>query len=162
VQAPGQAQVKPRASVRKAFLRTTRASSRRWPGWQRRVVSSVRAVARFQPLTGVRVLDLTSSLAGPYCTQILSALGADVVKVEHPARGDEARARGPAFATGGSAMFFVANAGKRSLLTSPRRLDETPSCGWRSARPCSSRASDRARRSGSASARPIYAPATTG
>jgi crotonobetainyl-CoA:carnitine CoA-transferase CaiB-like acyl-CoA transferase len=61
------------------------------------------------------VLDLTSSLAGPYCTQILAALGADVVKVEHPARGDEARAWGPDFAAGGSVMFFSANAGKRSL-----------------------------------------------
>jgi crotonobetainyl-CoA:carnitine CoA-transferase CaiB-like acyl-CoA transferase len=61
------------------------------------------------------VLDLTSSLAGPYCTQILAALGADVVKVEHPGRGDEARAWGPAFAAGGSVMFFAANAGKRSL-----------------------------------------------
>jgi crotonobetainyl-CoA:carnitine CoA-transferase CaiB-like acyl-CoA transferase len=61
------------------------------------------------------VLDLTSSLAGPYCTQILAALGADVVKVEHPVRGDEARAWGPPFFEGGSVMFFVANAGKRSL-----------------------------------------------
>lgn len=69
----------------------------------------------FHPLAGVRVLDLTSSLAGPYCTQILAALGADVVKVEHPGRGDEARAWGPAFAAGGSVMFFAANAGKRSL-----------------------------------------------
>lgn len=72
-------------------------------------------MTRFQPLTGVRVLDLTSSLAGPYCTQILAAFGADVVKVEHPVRGDEARAWGPAFAAGGSVMFFAANAGKRSL-----------------------------------------------
>ena len=69
----------------------------------------------FQPLSGVRVLDLTSSLAGPYCTQILAALGADVIKIEHPARGDEARAWGPAFAGEASAMFFAANAGKRSL-----------------------------------------------
>lgn len=61
------------------------------------------------------MLDLTSSLAGPYCTQILAALGADVVKVEHPARGDEARAWGPPFFPGGSVMFFAANAGKRSL-----------------------------------------------
>jgi crotonobetainyl-CoA:carnitine CoA-transferase CaiB-like acyl-CoA transferase len=56
-----------------------------------------------------------TSLAVPYCTQILAALGADVIKVEHPARGDEARAWGPPFAGGGSVMFFVANAGKRSL-----------------------------------------------
>lgn len=69
----------------------------------------------FLPLEGVRVLDLTSSLAGPYCTEILAAFGADVVKVEHPERGDEARAWGPPFFPGGSALFFAANAGKRSL-----------------------------------------------
>ncbi|HKD34251.1 MAG TPA: CoA transferase [Gaiellaceae bacterium] len=69
----------------------------------------------FRPLAGRRVLDLTSSLAGPYCTQVLGALGADVVKVEHPGRGDEARAWGPDFAAEGSVMFFAANAGKRSL-----------------------------------------------
>ena len=72
-------------------------------------------LAAFRPLDGVRVLDLTSSLAGPYCTQILAALGADVVKVEHPERGDEARAWGPPLTGDGSAMFFAANAGKRSL-----------------------------------------------
>jgi crotonobetainyl-CoA:carnitine CoA-transferase CaiB-like acyl-CoA transferase len=69
----------------------------------------------FLPLEDVRVLDLTSSLAGPYCTEILAAFGADVVKVEHPQRGDEARAWGPPFFAGGSALFFAANAGKRSL-----------------------------------------------
>ena len=69
----------------------------------------------FEPLRGVRVVDLTSSLAGPTCTQILAALGADVVKVEHPQRGDEARAWGPQFFEGGSAMFFAANTSKRSL-----------------------------------------------
>ncbi len=69
----------------------------------------------FAPLAGTRVVDLTSSLAGPTCTQILAALGADVVKVEHPGRGDEARAWGPEFFEGGSVMFFAANASKRSL-----------------------------------------------
>ena len=69
----------------------------------------------FEPLRGIRVVDLTSSLAGPTCTQILAALGADVVKVEHPARGDEARAWGPRFFDGGSVMFFAANTSKRSL-----------------------------------------------
>jgi crotonobetainyl-CoA:carnitine CoA-transferase CaiB-like acyl-CoA transferase len=69
----------------------------------------------FLPLDGVRVLDLTSSLAGPTSTEILAALGADVVKVEHPDRGDEARDWGPRFFEGGSVMFFAANAGKRSL-----------------------------------------------
>jgi formyl-CoA transferase/CoA:oxalate CoA-transferase len=69
----------------------------------------------FAPLSGIHVVDLTSSLAGPSCTQILGALGADVVKVEHPQRGDEARAWGPRFFDGGSAIFFAANASKRSL-----------------------------------------------
>jgi crotonobetainyl-CoA:carnitine CoA-transferase CaiB-like acyl-CoA transferase len=69
----------------------------------------------FQPLDGVRVVDVTSSLAGPYCTEILAALGADVVKVEHPQRGDEARAWGPQFFEGGSVLFYAANFGKRSL-----------------------------------------------
>ena len=69
----------------------------------------------FRPLSGIRVLDLTSSLAGPTATEILGALGADVVKIEHPGRGDEARDWGPRFYEGGSVMFFSANAGKRSL-----------------------------------------------
>jgi len=69
----------------------------------------------FQPLTGIRVVDLTSSLAGPTCTETLAALGADVVKVEHPGRGDEARAWGPRFFEGGSVLFFAANRSKRSL-----------------------------------------------
>lgn len=80
----------------------------------------------FSPLAGVRVVDLTSSLAGPTATEILGALGADVVKVEHPGRGDEARDWGPSFFEGGSVMFFSANAGKRSLaldLKSPRGLE---------------------------------------
>src|SRR5262245_61487083 len=69
----------------------------------------------FQPLTGFRVLDLTNSLAGPYCTQILAALGAEVVKVEHPQRGDETRQWGPPFWDGEGAIFLAANSGKRSL-----------------------------------------------
>jgi crotonobetainyl-CoA:carnitine CoA-transferase CaiB-like acyl-CoA transferase len=80
----------------------------------------------FRPLSGIRVLDLTSSLAGPTTTEILGALGADVVKIEHPGRGDEARDWGPRFFEGGSVMFFSANAGKRSLaldLKSPEGLE---------------------------------------
>ncbi|MBA2297120.1 MAG: CoA transferase [Actinobacteria bacterium] len=72
-------------------------------------------VVPFLPLQGVRVLDLTSSLAGPTATATLAALGAEVTKVEHPGRGDEARDWGPRFFEGGSVMFFTANAGKRSL-----------------------------------------------
>ena len=80
----------------------------------------------FRPLAAIRVLDLTSSLAGPTATEILGALGADVVKIEHPGRGDEARDWGPRFFEGGSVMFFSANAGKRSLaldLKSPQGLE---------------------------------------
>jgi crotonobetainyl-CoA:carnitine CoA-transferase CaiB-like acyl-CoA transferase len=69
----------------------------------------------FAPLAGIRVVDVTSSLAGPTCTEILGGLGAEVVKVEHPGRGDEARAWGPSFFDGGSVMFFAANRSKRSL-----------------------------------------------
>jgi crotonobetainyl-CoA:carnitine CoA-transferase CaiB-like acyl-CoA transferase len=72
------------------------------------------------------VLDLTSSFAGPTATAILAALGADVIKIEHPGRGDESREWGPRFFEGGSVMFFAANAGKRSLaldLSSRAGLD---------------------------------------
>jgi len=77
-------------------------------------------------LEGVRVLDVTSSLAGPTCTQLLAALGADVVKIEPPG-GDHARAWGPPFVDGEGAMFLSANAGKRSLtldLSSDEGRDE--------------------------------------
>ena len=75
----------------------------------------------FLPLGGVRVVDVTSSLAGPYCTEILAALGADVVKVEHPEHGDEARAWGPPFWQDGSVMFYSANLSKRSLALDLKR-----------------------------------------
>jgi crotonobetainyl-CoA:carnitine CoA-transferase CaiB-like acyl-CoA transferase len=74
----------------------------------------------FAPLAGLRVLDVTTSIAGPYCAQILAALGADVVKVERPDTGDDARAWGPPFWDGESPMFLSANAGKRSLALSLR------------------------------------------
>jgi crotonobetainyl-CoA:carnitine CoA-transferase CaiB-like acyl-CoA transferase len=75
----------------------------------------------FVPLEGVRVVDVTSSLAGPYCTEILGALGADVIKVEHPQRGDESRAWGPPFWEGSSVMFYAANLNKRSLALDLKR-----------------------------------------
>jgi crotonobetainyl-CoA:carnitine CoA-transferase CaiB-like acyl-CoA transferase len=80
----------------------------------------------FQPLAGIRLLDLTSSLAGPFCTQILSSLGADVVKVERPDGGDETRRWGPPFWSEDGVLFLSANAGKRSLaldLTHPDGLE---------------------------------------
>jgi crotonobetainyl-CoA:carnitine CoA-transferase CaiB-like acyl-CoA transferase len=71
-------------------------------------------MSELRPLVGTRVVDVTSSLAGPTATQLLAALGADVVKIE-PLRGDHARAWGPPFLDGEAAMFLAANAGKRSL-----------------------------------------------
>ena len=67
------------------------------------------------PLEGVRVLDLSRVLAGPYCSMMLADLGADVIKVERPGSGDPTRAWGPPFAEGESAYYLCVNRGKRSL-----------------------------------------------
>ncbi len=70
-------------------------------------------------LDGVRVLDLSRVLAGPWATQILADLGAEVIKVERPGEGDDTRAWGPPFVGEGeerqSAYFLSANRGKRSI-----------------------------------------------
>jgi crotonobetainyl-CoA:carnitine CoA-transferase CaiB-like acyl-CoA transferase len=68
----------------------------------------------------MHVVDVTTSIAGPYCAQVLAALGADVVKVERPDTGDDGRAWGPPFWDGEGTMFLSANAGKRSLALSLR------------------------------------------
>jgi len=67
------------------------------------------------PLAGLLVADLTQNVAGPYCTQILGDLGAEVVKVERVGRGDDARAWGPPFWGQESATFMSVNRNKRSL-----------------------------------------------
>lgn len=66
------------------------------------------------PLSGITVIDLTRVLAGPYCTMVLADLGARVVKVEVPGRGDDARHIGP-FVQGKSAYFMSLNRGKESI-----------------------------------------------
>ncbi|MCC7104276.1 MAG: CoA transferase [Chloroflexi bacterium] len=67
------------------------------------------------PLTGLRVLDLSRILAGPYCTMVLADMGADVVKVEQPGTGDDTRRWGPPFAGDQSTYYLAINRGKRSL-----------------------------------------------
>ncbi|MFP5378333.1 MAG: CaiB/BaiF CoA transferase family protein [Vicinamibacteria bacterium] len=67
------------------------------------------------PLAGVVVLDLTRVLSGPYCTMALADLGARVIKVEHPRRGDDTRAWGPPFLAGESAYFLSVNRNKESV-----------------------------------------------
>jgi crotonobetainyl-CoA:carnitine CoA-transferase CaiB-like acyl-CoA transferase len=68
------------------------------------------------PLAGIRVLDLSRALAGPFCTMMLADLGADVVKVEPPGHGDETREWGPPFVNGESAYFMSVNRNKRSIV----------------------------------------------
>ncbi|KAM3555693.1 hypothetical protein ARSEF4850_005869 [Beauveria asiatica] len=93
-------------------------STRRW--------SSASAVSTPLPLEGYRVLDMTRVLAGPYCTQILGDLGAEIIKIEHPVRGDDTRAWGPPYARytkesgrqgPGEAAYFLgqANRNKKSI-----------------------------------------------
>lgn len=75
------------------------------------------------PLNGIRVLDLTRIVAGPFCTMILSDLGADVIKVERPKTGDESRRWGPPFLNNStdSVYFMAANRNKRSVCIDLKR-----------------------------------------
>eukprot|EP00095_Tigriopus_kingsejongensis_P004450 maker-scaffold168_size293125-snap-gene-0.21 protein:Tk04450 transcript:maker-scaffold168_size293125-snap-gene-0.21-mRNA-1 annotation:"caib baif -transferase family protein c7orf10 homolog" len=74
------------------------------------------------PLSGIRVLDLSRVLAGPYCTMILGDLGAEIIKIEHPTRGCDTRSWGPPFVTGRdggdgkeSCYFLSVNRNKKSV-----------------------------------------------
>jgi formyl-CoA transferase len=73
------------------------------------------------PLAGLRVLDLSRVLAGPYCAMMLGDLGADVVKVELPGAGDDSRRWGPPFVGGESAYYLSVNRNKRSLTLNLKR-----------------------------------------
>ena len=77
------------------------------------------------PLDGIRVLDLTRALAGPYCTLMLGDMGADVVKVEMPGSGDETRGWGsPAdFINGESTYFMSISRNKRSVTLDLKQPD---------------------------------------
>ena len=67
------------------------------------------------PLEGIRVADFTQALSGPYCTMMLADLGADVIKVEMPGRGDDSRHWGPPFVGDTAAYFLAVNRNKRSI-----------------------------------------------
>lgn len=66
------------------------------------------------PLRGIRVLDLSRVVSGPFCTMLLGDLGAEVIKVEEPSHGDDSRAFGPPFVGGESAYFLSVNRNKQS------------------------------------------------
>lgn len=68
-----------------------------------------------QALEGIKVLDLSRALAGPYCTMMLADMGAEVIKVEMPGKGDDSRSWGPPFVEGESAYFMSINRNKKSL-----------------------------------------------
>jgi crotonobetainyl-CoA:carnitine CoA-transferase CaiB-like acyl-CoA transferase len=73
------------------------------------------------PLAGVTVLDLTRVLSGPYCTMLLADMGARVIKIEQPGRGDDTRAWGPPFINGESTYFLSINRNKESVALDFKR-----------------------------------------
>jgi crotonobetainyl-CoA:carnitine CoA-transferase CaiB-like acyl-CoA transferase len=76
------------------------------------------------PLSGIKVVDMTEALAGPYCAMMLGDLGADVIKVERPEAGDQARGWGPPFLEGESAYFLSVNRNKRSVELDIKRPED--------------------------------------
>jgi crotonobetainyl-CoA:carnitine CoA-transferase CaiB-like acyl-CoA transferase len=75
------------------------------------------------PLSQIRVLDMTRALTGPYCTQMLGDMGADIIKVEQPKIGDNSRAWGPPFVQGESTYYMAVNRNKRSITVDLRHPD---------------------------------------
>jgi len=79
------------------------------------------------PLSGIRVVEIAQNLAGPYTGLILARMGADVVKVERPDGGDDARGWGPPFVAGSGLVFHANNPGKRSITVD---LKDPAEVGW--------------------------------
>src|SRR5512133_3384431 len=74
-------------------------------------------------LEGLRVIDMTEALAGPFCTMYLGDMGADVIKIERRERGDQTRGWGPPFLNGESAYFMSTNRNKRSLTLDAKTVE---------------------------------------
>lgn len=76
-----------------------------------------------KPLDGIRVLDLTRVLAGPFCTMNLADLGAEIIKIELPGRGDDSRSFAPTLPTGDSGYYYSVNRGKQSVTIDLRTAE---------------------------------------
>jgi crotonobetainyl-CoA:carnitine CoA-transferase CaiB-like acyl-CoA transferase len=81
-----------------------------------------------KPLDGMRVLDFSHALAGPYCTMLMAQYGADVFKVESPEGGDVGRSWAPPFIDGEASFFLGINPGKRSLAIDLKKPDGLALC----------------------------------
>jgi len=75
------------------------------------------------PLDGITILDLSRVLAGPFCTMLAADMGARVIKIEHPAHGDDTRAWGPPFVEGESAYYLSINRNKESVALDFKSAD---------------------------------------
>lgn len=76
-----------------------------------------------RPLEGIKVLDLSRVVSGPFCSMLLADLGAEVIKIEEPSSGDDSRAFGPPFVGGESAYFLSVNRNKRSCAINLKSPD---------------------------------------
>lgn len=75
-------------------------------------------------LSGIRVVDFTRVVAGPYCTMLLGDLGAEVIKIEQPGKGDDTRSWGPPFVGGESAYFLSVNRNKKGVCLDLNNEDD--------------------------------------
>jgi len=76
-------------------------------------------------LDGIRIIDFSKALAGPYCTMLLADMGAEVIKVEMPGSGDDSRGWGPPFIDGESAYFLSINRNKKIKEYEPEKGEHT-------------------------------------